>query len=190
MATTGVDFVLIKKVATQIKGTTVQATPYVQALDPIAAKNIADRVPGGAGSGLSSTGGLLNNGNFLIDGFAYQGFAKNGVYHKTTSGTTGVTIDLTDLTSGATSYDGDTTFATVNQITFYNTGAADMTIAPGASNPSNIPKFTGTTPTLALPAGSTVTLKYPAGVTIDSTHKTILITPTAGGDVFVGVGGA
>lgn len=190
MATTGVDFVLQSKVATQVKGATTKAAPYAIAVDPYNARTIAGRVPGGAGTGLVGPTGLANNGDFLIDGFAFQGFAKNGGYHKTTSGTTSVTIDLTDLTSGATSSDGDTTFATVNKITLYNCGAADMTIAPGGSNPSNIPKFTGTTPTIALPAGSQVTIVSGAGVTVDSTHKTILVTPTSGGDLMVAVGGA
>jgi hypothetical protein len=187
---TSVDFVLQNKSATNLSGATVKAAPYVMALDRNSAFAIAGRVPGGAGTGVVASNVVTNNGNFIVTGFASQNFAKNGAYHKTTVTTTGVTMDLTDLTSGATSSAGDTVFATVYQMTFYNTGAADMTIAPGGSNPSNVPKFTGTTPTLLLPAGGQITLIYPTGVTIDATHKTVLITPTAGGDVMVAVGGA
>lgn len=190
MATTGVEFVLQSKSATNISGATVKAAPYVLAMERNAALQLAGRVPGGAGSGILTATAHTNNGNFLLDGFASEGFAKNGCFHVTTSGTTAVNVDLTNLATGATTTAGDTVFATGNKIKFYNTGAADMTISPGASNPSNFPKFTGTTPTILLPAGSILTYEVPAGVTIDSTHKVVTITPTAGGDVLIGVGGA
>jgi hypothetical protein len=190
MATTGVDFVLQSKVATQLSGAAVRTAPYVIAVEPNAAKFITGHVPGGAGTGLLGAAGRVNNGNFLLDGFSGESFAKNGCAHITTSGTTGVTVDLTNLATNTTTTAGDTVFATVNKIRIYNCGAAAMTVAPGASNPSNFPKFTGTTPTLQIDPGGIFTVESGAGVTIDATHKTILITPTAGGDVLIGVGGA
>lgn len=121
---------------------------------------------------------------------ATAGFALNGAYVKTLSGTTAVNPDLTDLTSGATSYAGDTTFAKVFELIVYNTGAADITVAPGGSNPFTI-GLNGTTPTLTVKAGDKVAIGYgTTGITVDSTHKVITITPTAGGSVALVVGGA
>lgn len=187
---TAVDFVLQAKSATSLSGSTYRAAPYVKALERNAAFALAGRVPGGAGTGILSPTGVVNNGNFLIEGFGLQGFAKNGAFHVTTAGTTAVNVDLTNLATGATSNDGDTTFATVNQVVIYNCGAADMTVSPGATNPANFPKFTGTTPTLTIPAGSKHTFQNAAGAVVDGTHKVITITPTAGGDVVLAVGGA
>lgn len=192
MSTTNVNFVLQKKSATAVDGVNVLAAPYVEALEHQAALVATQRVPGGQATGflLSSN----NNGNYLCDDIPTrldkQGFAKNGAYHCTTSGTTGVTIDLTNLTTGATTTAGDTSFATVYQLTFLNAGTGDMTIAPGGSNPSLIPKFGGTSPTVTLPAGSSVVFQSVAGVTVNSTQKTILVTPSTGGDLVVAVGGA
>jgi hypothetical protein len=190
MATTNVDFVLQSKVATQAIGGAVKAAPFVMALEINAARNVAGAVPGGAATGVLGSSGLVNNGNFLMSGFSTQGFAKNGCFHVTTSGTTPVSVDLTNLATNSTSQAGDATFATVNKIKVKNCGSADMTVAPGGSNPANLPKFAGTTPTLTVAAGSEVEFESGPGATVDSTHKIITITPTAGGDVMVGVGGA
>lgn len=196
MSTTNSNFVLINKSATaSLDGTAVTTPPYAEALDHQSALVLTGRVPGGsAANGVLGASGISNNGNFLCDeiltDLSKQGFAKNGVFHVTTTGTTPVTLDLSNLATNATTQAGDAVFATVHQISFYNVGPADMTIAPGGSNPSNIPKFTGTTPTLNIPLGSAVVVQSAAGVTIDSTHKTITITPTVGGDIVVCVGGA
>ncbi len=125
---------------------------------------------------------------------ATAGFAKNGVFLKTMSGTTAFSPDLTDLTSGATSYAGDTTFATVNLLMIKNLGAADMTIEVGGSNPFNW-GYAGTTPKVTIPAAvagvpGVFCLSFPTGVTVDSTHKIILFTPTSGGSMALVVGGA
>lgn len=191
MATTNVDFVLITGGTAAVSGAATKATPFVVALDAVAARNIAGAVPGGKATGILGTTGLpVNTTGSRIGGFSDQGFAKNGAIHITTSGTTGVNPDLTNLATGATSTAGDTTFSTVNKITVKNCGSAAMTIAPGGSNPASLPKFTGTTPTLNLDPGAEVTFYSDAGVTVDSTHKIILITPTSGGDVVVAVGGS
>ena len=109
------------------------------------------------------------------------------------TGTTPVNIDLTDLTSGATlNTAGDTTFATWNKIRISNAVAgtpADVTYGPGGSNPLRT-LLAGTTPTLTVPASSTVTLASAAGLAVDSTHKVLTITPTAGGAVTIAVSGS
>lgn len=189
MATTGVDFMLQNKVSPQLVGAAVKAAPYVMALEPNAAKNLTGTVPGGAGTGVLGSTGLANNGNFLVGGFSDQGFAKNGAFHVTTSGTTPVTCDLTNLVTNATTSAGDATFAKWNKIKVRNCGAADMTIAPGASNGATL-GMGGTSPTLTVAAGAEVVIESGPGTTVDSTHKNITITPTAGGDVVIAVGGS
>lgn len=121
--------------------------------------------------------------------FATDSYAKHGAAAVTLTGTTPVTLDLTDLTSNATSYAGDTTFATWNRLVLNNTGAADVTVAVGASNPARL-LLAGTTPTLTIPANSAIPLASAAGLAVDGTHKTITITPTAGGSFVLGVAGA
>lgn len=191
MATTGVDFALITKTGSYASGAAVKAAPFVVAVDNNAARNITGYVPGGATTGVLGTSGLPAGGTAtFIGGFSNQGFAKNGAIHITTSGTTAVNPDLTNLATGATSTAGDTTFATVNKIKIRNAGTAAMTVAPGGSNPANLPKFTGTTPTLSLDPGAEIEFYSDAGATVDSTHKVITITPSSGGDVVVCVGGA
>ena len=194
MATTGSNIVEVTSAV--LEGTGVVASPSVLAVMPGAAevieqgsggvvldKVIADLAftalpTAGSGMHVRPCGKMLGN------------YAKNGGAIYSTSGTTPISPDLTNLATGAASSAGDVTFATVNTLIFRNLGAADMTIAPGASNPSNIPKFTGTTPTLALPAGSVLVVHSNAGVTIDGTHKVFTVTPTAGGVFSVSAGGA
>jgi hypothetical protein len=186
----GVDFMLLTKGTAGVAGTSVKAPPFVVAADRVNARMVAGRVPGGTGTGLLGPTGQANNGNFYIGGFADAGFAKNGCYHKTTTGTTAVNVDYTDLTAGATSSTGDTSFASVNKVTVMNCGTADMTVGPGGSNPANFPKFAGTGPTLTLAAGCQHSFEVGTPATVDATHKILTITPTAGGDVMVAVGGA
>jgi hypothetical protein len=184
MATTGVDFVLIKKPTTpQLSGSAVLATPFVQALDHQSALTIAGRVPGGAANAQLGS----NNGNYLSV-LSDKAFAKNGAFHVTCSGTTPVSIDLTNLVTGATSQAGDATFASWNHIQITSCGAAAATLGPGASNGNAI--LNGTTPTIPVPLNGVETLTNVAGFTVDSTHKILTLTPTAGGDFLVTVGGA
>lgn len=191
MATTGVDFVLITKTGSYASGAAVKAAPFVKAVESNSARNLTGNVPGGAATGVLGSTGLPNNAaSIIIPGFSNQGFAKNGAFHATTSGTTAVSVDLTNLTTNATSSDGDTVFATASKVVVKNCGTADMTIAPGASNPASLPKFAGTTPTLTVAAGTEAVFFSDAGATVDSTHKIITITPVSGGDVVVAVGGA
>lgn len=190
MATTGVDFVLITKAGSYAAGGTVKAAPFVAALERNAAFNASGSVPGGAATGILGATGFPNNGTgVLVGGFALQGFALNGAFHATTSGTTPVSVDLTNLATNSTSSAGDATFAKFNKIKVRNAGAAAMTIAQGASNPASL-GFAGTTPTYTVNAGAEVEIEVPAGATVDATHKIITVTPTAGGDVVVAVGGS
>ena len=191
MATTNVDFVLITKTGSYASGAAVKAAPFVVAVEANAARNLTGRVPGGAATGILGTSGLPNNGTGIhIGGFSDQGFALNGAYHATTSGTTAVNVDLTNLATGATSNAGDATFAKVSKVRVQNCGSADMTVSPGASNPAPIPKMAGTTPTLTVAAGAYADFFLDTAGTVDSTHKIITVTPTSGGDVVVAVGGA
>lgn len=115
-------------------------------------------------------------------------YAKHGGVYLTLSGTTPVTIDLTALGSN-TVYAGDTSFATWNQIVFYNNGAQDLTVAPAGSNGARL-QLNGTSPTITVAAGSYVTLQSVAGLAVDSTHKGITVTPTSGGTIAICVAGA
>lgn len=177
MATTNSNFVKLANAA--LIGSTVQAAGQVVAVNHATATQI---INGGTGTYLD---------RFNVD-LATAGYAKNGSAAATLTGTTAVTYDLTDLTSttsGTTAWAGDTTFATWNQLVFRNTGAADITVAQGASNGARL-GLTGTTPAFTVPAGSVITFQSIAGYTVDSTHKVITITPTAGGSFALSVGGA
>lgn len=196
MATTAVGFILNNNQAA-LDGATVTAIPYANQMEGKAASLLAGRGPGGTSytkNSASATNKIIRLDAMVTDA-AVLGYAKNGVFHVTTTGTTAVNIDLTNLATNATSTSGDTTFATYNMLIFYNlsgldgVAAADMTVAPGASN--GVSKFlSGTTPTLTLGSSSRVAFEYTAGVTVDSTHKIITVTPTAGGNFAVVVCGA
>jgi hypothetical protein len=212
MAKTGENFLLAGGTGTYLSGSTVTTAPYVFGLNPLSALDAVNAAPP-SGSGVAS--GFANNSatpldrvivdlaltatpgvgaNLLVFGQFIGNFAKNGVLYVTFTGTTGVTIDLTSLASavGVTSSQyGDTSLATANCLIFRNLSASGtITIAPGGSNPSTLPKFTGTTPTLSTDFGGTVIVYDPSGQTIDSTHKTILLTPSAGGAMAICYGGA
>ena len=175
MATTNQAF--IKQTVANLIGTTVQAANYLEAVngnDAIQAVN----------------GGNSVRLDYVLTDFSTAGFALSGACRLTLSGTTTKTITLVDLTSATAASAGDTVFAKFMTLVAYNDGAADVTIAPGASNPASI-GLAGTSPTLTIPAGKFVVLNYAtAGVTIDSTHKTIDVTPTSGGSFVLVVGGA
>lgn len=190
MGTTAVEFVFMNEQSGLNGGATVTANPYVQALDRQNALQQTYRRPGGAS--YNQTPQVVTNNQALVSqldfGCATDGYAKHGAIHFTTSGTAGVTIDLTNLTTGATSYAGDTTFSTVNKIKFFNLGSLDgttggtMTVAPGGSNPFTL-GYGGTSPTHPVFKGGEYLWSDPAGVTVTSSVKTITITPAAGGNV-------
>jgi hypothetical protein len=117
------------------------------------------------------------------------GYAKNGAALINLTGTAPVSVDLTAFSTGVTAQAGDTSFVVWNAIQFVNLGAVDLVISPGASNPARL-QLGGTTPTITVAAGSVVSLHSLAGLVVDSTHKVITITPTAGGSLAISVGGA
>ena len=175
MATTNQGFVKITSAA--LVGATVQAANQLVAMN---GSNVDEIVNGGGGVRLDK----------VVTDFGTAGFALSGAIRLTLSGTTTKTIDLTDLTSAAASYAGDTTFAKFMTLVLYNDGAASVTFASGASNGASV-GLAGTSPTLSVGAGKFHVLNYAtAGVTVDSTHKTIDITPTSGGSFVLVVGGA
>jgi hypothetical protein len=174
MSTTGVNICSITNAG--LEGATVGAAGALLTMNPKDAKQ------------QEAVSKLTRLDYFLAD-LSAAGYAKNGGLSVALTGTTPVNLSLIDLTSNSTFSAGDTVFATWNQLVFKNTGAADVTIAPGGSNPANL-GLGGTTPTLTVPAGSTVTFQSVAGLSIDGTHKIVTVTPTAGGSFALCVGGA
>lgn len=175
---------IVKLAAATHVGAVVQAANTLAALNPTSARQLelagnatrCDRVHVDLGQAILPTGDT-------------GGFAKNGAIRLTLSGTTPKTIDLTDLTSGADSYAGDTTFASFSTLTLFNDGAAAVTFAPGGSNPASV-GLAGTTPTLSVGAGVKHSLNYASPVTVSGSAKNITITPTSGGSFILCVGGA
>jgi hypothetical protein len=174
MATTNSAFV--KHTNADLVGATVATAGVLQAVD---APTAVAMVAGGNATRLDRT----------VADLSTAGFAKNGAATVTLSGTTPVNIDLTNLATATTSNAGDTGFAHWSLILFKNTGAADVTIAQGASNPASL-GFAGTTPTLTIPAGSTMVFNTSTTpIAVDGTHKIVTVTPTAGGSFAILVGG-
>jgi hypothetical protein len=167
-----------------LSGAAMSTGPVVRVADRQTASVLAARGPGG----------LANTGHQIVDrintDLSTTGYARNGSAMLVLSGTTPVTIDLTDLTSATTSWGGDTTFAKWFMLIFSNIGqSGDITIKQGASNPANLLGIS-TTPAQTVPAGSALVLQSVAGVTVSATAKTITITPSNGGTFGLAVGGA
>lgn len=175
MATTNVGFIT-KKNAT-LTGSTVGAAGDVAPMDGVCATQI----------GTEGYGTRLDKQSFDL---ATAGYAKNAGVLLTLTGTTAITINAAALAAATgVQIAGDTAFATVNQIILYNTGAVDLIVAPAGSNPFPFP-LNGTTPTYTVPAGSRLVIESVAGLTVDGTHKSITVTPTAGGTLGICLGGA
>lgn len=175
MATTNSAFVTLT--SPNLVGSTVQAAGAVVALN---ASNANQIVNGGTGTRLDK----------VVTDLATAGYPKNGCAYLTLTGTTAITLDLTALAAATgVVVAGDTTFATWNQLVFVNTGTQDLVLSPGSSNPARL-QLGGTSPTLTIAAGSTFTLQSVAGLGVDSSHRTLTITPTAGGSIGVCVGGS
>jgi hypothetical protein len=182
MATTKSGFVVTNKAA--LVGAAVVAAPAVEAMSDEAANVVAQAAAGNPG----------NTGSVRIDApsinLATASYAKNAGVYLTLTGTTPITLDFTAIaaTTGVV-IAGDTAFATWNQIVLMNTGAVDLVMTPGGSNPLRT-LLSGTGPGLTIPAGSTITLASVAGLTVDGTHKTLTFTPTSGGSLGLAIGGA
>jgi hypothetical protein len=210
---TGNNFLLLPTGLPFLSGTAVISPPAILTLSPNQAFQAVNASPP-TGSGVAS--GFANNSATPIDkvicefaltsvapspnatllafGSWIGGFARNAALSITFTGTTPVSIDLTALATsvGVSSIQaGDVTFANMNVIVLKNTSSTSViTIAPGASNPSRFPVLAGTTPTLAVGPGGCHVLSDPVGQVVDSTHKTILLTPSAGGSLLLAFGGA
>jgi hypothetical protein len=213
MPFTGQNFILLPSGLPFLSGTAVVTPPAILTLGPNQAFQAVNAAPP-TGSGVAS--GFANNSATPIDkvicdfaltsvapspnapllafGSFIGGFARNGALSIAFAGATPVNIDLTALGTavGASSIQaGDALFANMNVIVLKNTSSTSIiTIAPGASNPSRFPVFTGTTPTLAVGPGGCHVLSDPVGQVVDSTHKTIALTPSAGGSILLAFGGA
>jgi hypothetical protein len=210
--TKGRNFVLLASGLPFLSGTTVITPPAILTLSPNGALEACNAAPP-SGSGVSGsfpnnsgtsidrvicdlalTSATPNSSNLLAFGTFIGGFGRNGALAVVFTGTTPVTIDVTALATavGVTSYQGgDSVFANVNCIVLKNTSAASIiTIAPGGSNPLLFPVFGGTSPTLAVGPGGTHVLSDPVGAAVSSSHRTLLLTPSAGGELLLAIGGA
>jgi hypothetical protein len=178
-------------------GSTVEANPYVQALERQSALQQSYRQPGG-GSYNQPPWTVTNNNIFLSQldwGCFADGNAKHGCFHVTLSGTTAVTFTLLNLTTNATSSAGDTVFATVYALKFFNLGSLDgttggtITVAPAGSDPFTL-GYGGTSPTHPIYKGGIYEWTNPAGVSVTSSVCQITVTPAAGGNFACVVSGA
>jgi hypothetical protein len=199
LSTTGSNFVAFANGEAMLVGTTVQpAGVQVLALNPtnafsavIAGGTAIDRVVWDLG--MTGTAPGIGS-NILAFGAFIGGFAKNGAIYVTFTGTTPVSLDLTNIGAsiGVTfAQGGDTSLATINALILQNQSATSViTIAPGASNGARFPVLAGTSPTLSLNAGSVHCLSDLTGQAVDSTHKILTFTPSAGGTLLLAYGGA
>ena len=106
------------------------------------------------------------------------------------TGTTPITLDLTTLAAATgVQVAGASSFSNWNKMLFQNTGATPLVVSPGESNPLRNP-LGGTSPTHTLASGDEALWNSNAGSAVDSTHKTITVTPTSGGQLFVAIGGS
>ena len=207
----GVNFVVVTGAANSalLFGTAVTNTPFLAAVQPTAALDMLNATPVNpalpayngicvdkVGVDLSLTGipvAGASTPNPTAFGNYIGNFAKNGSILLGLNGTNAVTIDLTNTNSTANtiSFAGDLTFANANVIVFNNMGNNAVTVAPGAANAANLPKFTGTTPTISVPAGSIMVVHQAGnGAAVTAAAKNILITPAASGNFAVAIGGS
>ena len=209
MATTGSDFVYTTGTNGVLDGTAVLTPPLLSAAGGKEAfsQSQLDQVVGGSGAATAANNTVA--GRLVFDpaltavppvgatwpvpevyGTVLGGYAKNGAVYLALSGTTPQTVSLQNTTTNSPAGTaGDTAFATVNVVRVKNLGASAVTVAPGGSNPSPIPAFTGTTPTVSIPAGSEILFHSAAGATI-STAANLTFTPAASGSLLVTIGGA
>lgn len=205
MATTGSNFIQVNGSTALLVGSTVSTPPFLAAMNPVGAMNECNVAVTPAIAldrlivDLAMTSVPLPNGSTILPfGQTVGGYALNGCGYMTLATTVTGDIDLTDLTLAADArYKtvGDTTFAKIGSLLLLNWSATVLTLKPGASNPASFPLFAGTTPTIAIAAAVAGVpgvgfWRSPTLVTVDSTHKLLTVTPTAGGTLSFAVGGA
>jgi hypothetical protein len=205
VATTGSNFIQVNGSTGLLVGSTVTTPPFVAAMNPVGAMNeinvaVTPAIPLDRFMvDLAMTSIPPPNGTSILPIGQFAGaYALNGCGYMTLATTVAGNIDLTDLTLAADARyktAGDTTFAKIGCLVLFNFSATALVLSPGASNPASFPVFTGTTPTLSIPAAVTgvpgvLVMRSPTLVTVDSTHKILTVTPTAGGTLSFAVGGA
>lgn len=201
MPTTGVNFININAATLQgsAVNTAVDTAQYCDTCSPdVAAQLSADRAAGTIVDRVAVDLGQAAEPKYgqsiPVGGLYVCAFPRNGCVLLATSGTTAVTIDLTALAvaTGVSSVAGDADFSgKLKAIVLRNLNptSGDFAVAPGASNgfPMNL---AGTTPSVKVESGSAVVIHSKAGITVDATHKTITVTPTAGGVLAISLGGS
>lgn len=137
---------------------------------------------------VASGSGLAVDTDGYVD-LAAQNFPKLAGIVLSLTGSTPITLDLTALAAATgVQVAGASSFALWQKMLFQNVGTTSLMISPGASNPLPLP-FGGTSPTHTLLAGDDVYFNSLLGKTVDSTHKTITVTPSSGGQLFIAIGG-
>lgn len=209
MGTTNSNFVVNTGTAPILVGSAVTTPPTLAAMGPKESMAVSqsDQVVGGSGTPNASNSVVVDR--LTIDlslvsvpnpgtpppvpevyGTTLGGYAKNGAVLLELLGTTAQTVSFQNTTTNSPAATaGDTAFATLNVLHIKNLGTAAVTIAPGASNPSPLPAFTGTSPTISLPAGSEVAFHNAAGATV-SDAANLTFTPAATTNIAISVGGA
>jgi hypothetical protein len=199
---TGNNLVLVTGSNPVINGTTVQTPPYLDTYGPKEAAVVSalDQVAGGSGAATASNVSVVDRVTFdasltaipptgspewvpVAYGNYIGNFAKNGSVLLTLSSTTAQTVSLLNTASASpTSTAGDTVFANINVITFWNNGSEALSFSLGSSDPAPLPKFTGTTPAVTIPAGSFHVFHSAAAQAISSGACNLTVTPTSGGE--------
>lgn len=209
MATTNQNFVVNTGTAAILVGSAVTTPPTLAAMGPKEAMAVSqsDQVVGGVGAPTASNSVVVDRLTYdpsltavpapgtpppvpEIYGTTLGAYAKNGAVLLELSGTTAQTVSFENTTTNSpAATQGDTVFAALNVVRIKNLGTAAVTIEPGASNASPLPAFTGTSPTISLPAGSEILFHDNAGATV-SNAANLTITPAASTNVAVSISGA
>jgi hypothetical protein len=131
----------------------------------------------------------------LVD-LAKAGFANAAAVALTFTGTTPITLDLTNLVaatgvvvSGVGTFAGS--FASWAHILVQNIGSGTkpFSVAPGGSNPLRT-ALGGTSPTHTLQTSDAMHWYNSTALVVDSTHKTLTFTPTSAGSGLVFIAGS
>lgn len=210
MATTNSDFVYTTGTNPILVGSAVITPPTLAAMGPKESMAVSQVDQAAGGSGAPNASNSTVAGRLTFDpaltaipmvgtppptpemyGTILGGYAKNGAVLLELSGTTAQTIDMTGTTNNSPAATaGDTAFSTMYVVRVKNLGTSAITVSPGGSNPAPLPTFTGTSPTISVPAGSEALFHSAAGATVSSTAKNLVFTPAATGNVLVTFGGA
>lgn len=208
MPTTNSNFVVNTGTAPILVGSAVLTPPALAALGPKESLAVSqlDQVVGGIGQPNPSNTVVVDRLTLDLSllavpnpgtpppvpeiyGTTLGGYPKNGAVLLELVGVTAQTVSLQTTTTGAPAATaGDVNFATLYVVRVKNLGTAAVTIAPGAT-PSPLPVFTGTTPTIELPAGSEILFHCAAGAAVTGVAD-LVFTPTANTNVAISIGGA